>query len=106
MNLKKAALSELNQIGRDVLRGDNPINRIAVPGVTGFANKITGRQTSIDSVTLDNNVAPANAGTALPPTRYSGPVPVSQLGTISASPKTLTLPSSAATSTPPAPPGP
>lgn len=38
MNLKNAAKNELSQIGMDVLRGNNPLNRVSIPNIGGLAS--------------------------------------------------------------------
>lgn len=79
MNLKAAALGELTQFGMDMLRGNNPMNRVAIPNMADLATSAKGvlsaganELTSIFSGAATSNgsniVAPsflANAGTEL-----------------------------------------
>jgi hypothetical protein len=116
MDLKKAALSELTQFGMDVLRGDNPINRIAVPSIADLSGKIQSVITGVDQPSANSagdvssngssskiSAGLLTAGTALLAT--GSPQTVAGLGLLYAAGKTVynkvTTPSQ--TSTPPAP---
>lgn len=119
MDLKQAAIGELSQMGMDILRGDNPLNRIAVPAITDLSSIVQGTQTTIDNVDLPGAVARGAAvsngsatgsipgllavGTSL--LAAGAPQTVAGLGLLFATGKTLynkaTTP--AQTSTPPSP---
>lgn len=60
MDLKKAASAELSQIGTDILRGNNPLNRIAIPSLGGLAG---GAASSFGS-TGGNGNNPINGATS------------------------------------------
>lgn len=114
MDLKQAALGELTQFGVDVLRGNNPFNRIAVPSLSDLSNKIQGKVTSIDdqpdatargAVTSngESSVSSANltrAGVSL--IAGIAPVPTAAVGLLVSSRSSAQTVNSD-TSTPPAP---
>jgi hypothetical protein len=117
MNLKEAAMGELTQFGMDVLSGNNPLNRIAVPSFGDIANKIQGNPTDIDNQSAatsrggaSSNGASSNigavalsAGVAL--LASGSPKTVAGIGIAYAAGKALfsKSPTPAQTSTPPAP---
>lgn len=65
MNLKNAALGELGQIGMDVLRGSNPLNRIAVPSISSLMSRFTKTPTTTSDSTTSPNAATSNGDSSV-----------------------------------------
>lgn len=119
MDLKQAVMGELGQMATDIMRGDNPLNRIAVPSIGDLSNMVQGKITDLtgqpDStmrgITSNGTTASTVAGllsvgTAL--VAAQAPQTVAGLGMIYAVGKKLvntasTKPTSSDTSTAPAP---
>jgi hypothetical protein len=70
MDLKQVALGELTNYGMDVLRGDNPLNKISVPSISNVVGSVSKAvSTGVDAVTNKFSSSPTNsAGTSLAPT--------------------------------------
>jgi hypothetical protein len=114
LNLKQAVSNELTQFGMDILRGNNPLNRIAIPTIGDHQSVIAATQNaSVDAVpnfslssavsngaSIAANYLPASIGTAL----AVGKAASSLLGSkISNSTASATAASAQQSSTPPAP---